>query len=99
MCVCVHVNVCLFCKSKAVFVCSFSFYFYITTNPLTSLSSFIQSVVCNSIPKLGDKAEGVSGLKALGVRDLNYRMSFLACGVSTGGKKTSLSMVRICLSF
>jgi len=35
----------------------------------------------------GDKAEGVSGLKALGVRDLNYRMSFLACGVSTGGKE------------
>jgi len=34
----------------------------------------------------GDKAEGLRGLKALGVRDLNYRMSFLACGVSTGGK-------------
>ncbi|KAJ6648319.1 DNA replication licensing factor Mcm6 [Pseudolycoriella hygida] len=26
-------------------------------------------------------AEGVRGLKALGVRDLNYRMSFLACSV------------------
>jgi len=34
----------------------------------------------------GDKAEGLRGLKALGVRDLNYRMAFLACGVSTGGK-------------
>jgi DNA replication licensing factor MCM6 len=34
----------------------------------------------------GDKAEGLSGLKALGVRDLNYRMAFLACGVSSEGK-------------
>lgn len=34
----------------------------------------------------GAKAEGVSGLKALGVRDLNYRMAFLACGVSSAGK-------------
>jgi DNA replication licensing factor MCM6 len=33
----------------------------------------------------GDNAEGLRGLKALGVRDLNYRMSFLACGVSSAG--------------
>ncbi len=33
----------------------------------------------------GDNAEGLHGLKALGVRDLNYRMSFLACGVSSAG--------------
>jgi len=33
-----------------------------------------------------DKGEGLKGLKALGVRDLNYRMAFLACGVSADGK-------------
>lgn len=34
----------------------------------------------------GEDSEGVKGLKSLGVRDLHYRMAFLACGVSTGGK-------------
>ena len=34
----------------------------------------------------GEQTEGVRGLKSLGVRDLHYRMAFLACGVSTGGK-------------
>jgi len=34
----------------------------------------------------GEQSEGVRGLKSLGVRDLHYRMAFLACGVSTGGK-------------
>jgi DNA replication licensing factor MCM6 len=34
----------------------------------------------------GEDAEGVRGLKSLGVRDLHYRMAFLSCGVSTGGK-------------
>lgn len=35
--------------------------------------------------KAGDgyNSEGVSGLKALGVRDLNYRLSFLACSVQS----------------
>jgi len=33
-----------------------------------------------------DKGEGLKGLKALGVRDLNYRMAFLACSVSADGK-------------
>lgn len=35
--------------------------------------------------KTGDgySSEGVSGLKALGVRDLNYRLSFLACSVQS----------------
>lgn len=33
--------------------------------------------------KGGDEAEGVRGLKALGVRDLHYRMAFLACSVQT----------------
>ncbi|XP_055385903.1 DNA replication licensing factor Mcm6 [Condylostylus longicornis] len=31
--------------------------------------------------KRGDQSEGIRGLKALGVRDLNYRMAFLACSV------------------
>jgi len=34
----------------------------------------------------GEQSEGVRGLKSLGVRDLHYRMAFLACGVSHGGK-------------
>jgi len=34
----------------------------------------------------GQDAEGVQGLKSLGVRDLHYRMAFLACGVATNGK-------------
>jgi len=34
----------------------------------------------------GEQAEGVRGLKSLGVRDLHYRMAFLACSVSTGGR-------------
>lgn len=29
----------------------------------------------------GYQSDGVSGLKALGVRDLNHRLSFLACSV------------------
>uniref|UniRef100_A0A0K8V2U0 DNA replication licensing factor MCM6 n=1 Tax=Bactrocera latifrons TaxID=174628 RepID=A0A0K8V2U0_BACLA len=33
--------------------------------------------------KPGDGPEGVSGLKELGTRELNYRMSFLACSVQT----------------
>jgi len=34
----------------------------------------------------GQEAEGVMGLKSLGVRDLHYRMAFLACAVATDGK-------------
>merc|ERR1719336_314269 len=34
----------------------------------------------------GEQAEGVRGLKSLGVRDLHYKMAFLACSVSTGGR-------------
>jgi len=34
----------------------------------------------------GEDSEGVKGLKSLGVRDLHYRMAFLACGVATNGK-------------
>lgn len=32
--------------------------------------------------KKGDQGEGIKGLKALGVRDLNYRMAFLACSIA-----------------
>jgi len=40
----------------------------------------------------GEDSEGVSGLKALGVRDLTYRMAFLACSITPtnprfGGKE------------
>ncbi|KAK5649845.1 hypothetical protein RI129_000874 [Pyrocoelia pectoralis] len=35
--------------------------------------------------KRGDEPEGVRGLKALGVRDLHYRMSFVACSVQALG--------------
>ncbi|KAK0161566.1 hypothetical protein PV327_010025 [Microctonus hyperodae] len=32
--------------------------------------------------KVGEQGEGVRGLKALGVRDLNYKLAFLACSVT-----------------
>ncbi|KAH0554948.1 DNA replication licensing factor Mcm6 [Cotesia glomerata] len=32
--------------------------------------------------KAGDQGEGLRGLKSLGVRDLNYKLAFLACSVS-----------------
>ncbi len=53
----------------------------------------------------GDNAEGLRGLKALGVRDLNYRMSFLACGVSSAGSPhtsactVSVQSLFVCISF
>lgn len=34
--------------------------------------------------------EGVRGLKALGVRDLHYRMAFLACSVTPTNPRVSL---------
>lgn len=37
----------------------------------------------------GYNSEGVSGLKALGVRDLNYRLSFLACSVQSSAPGVS----------
>lgn len=36
---------------------------------------------------VGDDSEGVTGLKALGVRDLNYRMAFLACSITPTNPK------------
>ena len=38
----------------------------------------------------GYESEGISGLKALGVRDLNYRMAFLACAVTSSNPRVSL---------
>jgi len=35
----------------------------------------------------GEDSEGVRGLKALGVRDLHYRMCFLACSVVSANRK------------
>ncbi|XP_003425529.1 DNA replication licensing factor Mcm6 [Nasonia vitripennis] len=48
--------------------------------------------------KQGDQGEGVRGLKSLGVRDLNYRMSFLACSISAtslrfGGTETGMEEI------
>lgn len=41
--------------------------------------------------KQGDYAvEGVRGLKALGVRDLNYRIAFLACSVTSSESKVRI---------
>ncbi|XP_019875892.1 DNA replication licensing factor Mcm6 [Aethina tumida] len=37
--------------------------------------------------KHGDESEGVRGLKVLGVRDLHYRMAFLACSVQATNPK------------
>ena len=37
----------------------------------------------------GYETEGVQGLKALGVRDLCYRMAYLACTVTTCNRKVS----------
>lgn len=37
----------------------------------------------------GYDTEGVRGLKALGVRDLTYKMAFLACTVSSGNPRVS----------
>ena len=46
-----------------------------------------------------DKGEGLKGLKALGVRDLNYRMAFLACSVTADGMSCfRLFILRLALS-
>lgn len=41
--------------------------------------------------KPGEVGEGVRGLKALGVRELNYKIAFLACSVTA----TSLRVNRL----
>ena len=38
------------------------------------------------------QADGLSGLKALGVRDLNYRLAFLACNVKACNKKVGFGL-------
>lgn len=45
--------------------------------------------------KSGDQGEGVRGLKSLGVRDLNYKLAFLACSVTA----TSLRVSKIIIYF
>lgn len=48
--------------------------------------------VTGSRHKGGDNAvEGVRGLKSLGVRDLNYRMAFLACSVEPTNSRVRLN--------
>lgn len=39
---------------------------------------------------MGNEQEGVTGLKALGVRDMNYKLAFLACNATA-----SVASVRI----
>ena len=40
--------------------------------------------------------EGIQGLKALGVRDLNYRLAFLACSVKSSNPRVSLNSNFMC---
>ncbi|GJP72404.1 hypothetical protein CLOP_g3140 [Closterium sp. NIES-67] len=42
----------------------------------------------------GGASEGVRGLKALGVRDLSYRLAFLACSVQSGDQEKQLVNIR-----
>lgn len=39
----------------------------------------------------GQESEGVRGLKALGVRDLTYRLAFLACTVLPSSARVSIT--------
>lgn len=41
----------------------------------------------------GYDMEGVRGLKALGVRDLTYKMAFLACHVSSTNPKVGMGLL------
>jgi DNA replication licensing factor MCM6 len=43
----------------------------------------------NARPREGTANEGVTGLKALGVRDLTYKLSFLACMVQPANNNKS----------
>jgi DNA replication licensing factor MCM6 len=53
----------------------------------------------------GPETEGVRGLKALGVRDLNYRLAFLACSVTQSNPmvfflhEISFPFKLLCISF
>ena len=56
--------------------------------------------------KTGDQGEGVRGLKALGVRDLNYRLAFLACSISatslrvrTNNRHPQIMQIKFFMSF
>lgn len=40
--------------------------------------------------KKGEQDEGIKGLKSLGVRDLNYRMAFLCCSVTSTNSRVRL---------
>merc|ERR1711916_186572 len=41
----------------------------------------------------GDNGEGVTGLKSLGVRDLSYRLAFLACSVQPANTQTNKEII------
>ena len=46
----------------------------------------------------GYESEGIQGLKALGVRDLNYRLAFLACAVKSSNPRVNYSHAAFCLT-
>lgn len=45
----------------------------------------------------GYETEGVRGLKTLGVRDLTYRLAFLACTVTPSNSKVGLCIIVLCI--
>lgn len=54
--------------------------FYLSTGARAETSSRVKGAS-------GYDTEGVRGLKALGVRDLTYKMAFLACNVSSSNPR------------
>jgi hypothetical protein len=38
---------------------------------------------------------GVTGLKALGAREMTYRLCFLACSVESGSTKVSVALIQL----
>lgn len=40
--------------------------------------------------KKGDTNEGVKGLKCLGIRELNYKLAFLACSLSATDSRVNI---------
>lgn len=62
---------------------------------LTAVDSVVAGVRAESSSRVaggpqGFESEGVRGLKALGVRELSYRLAFLACNVAPTHPRVSL---------
>jgi DNA replication licensing factor MCM6 len=43
--------------------------------------------------KKGEQSDGIRGLKALGVRDLNYKMAFLGCSITPTSLRVRLAFL------